>query len=82
LTTAKVFLSYAHVDADKKFVFALHHRLKRDGVECFFDEKSLAPGDNFVLKISTAIDECNYLVMVMSRAYFRADSPRLNGPRS
>jgi TIR domain len=65
-------LSYAHVDADKKFVRELHQRLRRDGIECFFDELSVAPGANFVLKISVAIDECNYLVMVMSRAYFSA----------
>ena len=72
VTAPKVFLSYAHVDADKKFVSALHQLLKRDGIECFFDEVSLAPGDNFVLQISVAIDECNYLVMAMSRAYFSA----------
>jgi TIR domain len=65
-------LSYARVEADKKFVSKLHQRLKRDGIECFFDEVSLAPGANFVLQISEAIDECNYLVMVMSRAYFSA----------
>lgn len=72
MTAPKVFLSYAHVDADKKFVAALHERLKRAGIDCFFDEESLAPGVNFVLKISEAIDECNYLVMVMSGAYFSA----------
>jgi len=72
VTASKVFLSYARVDADKKFVSKLHQRLKRDGIECFFDEVSLAPGANFVLRISEAIDECNYLVMVMSRAYFSA----------
>jgi hypothetical protein len=60
------------VEADKRFVSQLHGRLKRDGVECFFDERSLAPGDNFVLKISEAIDQCNYIVMVMSQAYFNA----------
>lgn len=72
MTAPKVFLSYAHVDADKKFVRELHQRLRRDGIECFFDEDSLAPGANFVLEISQAIDECNYLVMFMSRAYFSA----------
>jgi hypothetical protein len=51
-------------------VAELHKRLERDGIECFFDEESIAPGANFVLKISIAIDECNYLVMVMSPAYF------------
>jgi hypothetical protein len=72
VTAPRLFLSYAHSDADKKFVSALYDRLSRDGIECFFDEVSLAPGANFVLKISEAIDECNYLVMVMSNAYFSA----------
>jgi hypothetical protein len=71
-TPPKVFLSYAHADSDKKFVSALHQRLKRDGIECFFDEVSLVPGDNFVLQISQAIDDCNYLIMVMSQSYFSA----------
>ena len=65
-----VFLSYARVDADKKFVAELYRRLKQDGIECFFDEASLAPGANFVLRISEAIDKCNYFIVVMSTAYF------------
>lgn len=72
MTAPRVFLSYAHTDADKAFVSALFLRLQRDGIDCFFDEMSLAPGANFVLKISEALDACNYLVMVMSRAYFSA----------
>lgn len=72
MTASKVFLSYAHADSDMKFVRDLYERLKHDGIKCFFDEESLAPGDNFVLKISEAIDECNYLIMVMSPAYFSA----------
>lgn len=65
-------MSYAQVDPDREFVRDLYARLQRDGVKCFFDEESLAPGANFVLKISEAIDECNYLVMLMSPAYFSA----------
>jgi hypothetical protein len=72
VTAPKVFLSYARVDSDKQFVSALYARLKKDGIECFFDEESLAPGANFVLQISQAINDCNYLVMIMSRAYFDA----------
>jgi TIR domain-containing protein len=72
VTAPSVFLSYAHVEADKKFACVLHERLKRDGIVCFFDEASIAPGANFVLQISKAIDDCNYLAMIMSRAYFSA----------
>jgi SAM-dependent methyltransferase len=72
VTAPKVFLSYARVDADRKFVSDLYRRLKQDGIDCFFDEVWLAPGANFVLQISEAVEKCNYLVMVMSRAYFSA----------
>jgi hypothetical protein len=72
VTAPKVFLSYAHADADKKFVRVLYQRLKRDGIECFLDEVSLVPGEDFILAISRAIDECNYLVVIMSQAYFSA----------
>ena len=77
-----VFLSYAHEESDKLFVAELHKRLKRDGIECFFDEDLIAPGANFVLTISAAIDECNYLVMVMSPAYFSPLCLPFNHPRT
>ena len=72
MSAPKVFLSYAHSESDREFVKSLYERLEQGGISCFFDEKSLEPGANFILKISEAIDECNYLVMVMSPAYFSA----------
>ena len=70
VTATKVLLSYAR--ADGAFVRRLYERLTSDGVECFFDEQSLVAAENLVLKISDAIDECNYLVIVMPPAYFAA----------
>ncbi len=61
---AKIFLSYSR--KDQAFVEELYRRLTRDGVECFFDKESIQWGDNFVLALEKGIDECEYIVPVLS----------------
>jgi TIR domain len=60
----EVFLS--HSSKDKEFVKELYRRLKRDGVRCFFDIESIGWGDNWVRALERAIDECTYIVFVLS----------------
>ena len=59
-----VFLS--HSSRDKEFVKELYRRLTRDGVRCFFDIESIGWGDNWVRALERAIDECRYIVFVLS----------------
>ena len=59
-----VFLS--HSSKDKEFVRELCRRLKRDGVDCFFDAESIGWGDNRVRALERALDECTYIVFVLS----------------
>jgi len=59
-----VFLS--HSSKDKEFVKELYRRLTRDGVSCFFDIESIGWGDNWVKALERAIDECRYVVFVLS----------------
>lgn len=59
-----VFLS--HSSKDKEFVRELYRRLTRDGVDCFFDEESIEVGDNFVRALELGIDQCKYVVYVLS----------------
>ena len=47
----KVFLSYNR--KDEAFVQELYRRLKRDGVDCFFDKESIQWGENWVLALET-----------------------------
>lgn len=61
---ARVFLS--HSSKDKPFVRELHRRLSRDGLICFFDEKSIEWGANFVVSLERGIDECEFFVAVLS----------------
>ena len=60
----KVFLSYNR--KDEAFVQELYRRLKRDGVECFFDKESIQWGENWVLALERGIDECDQFVPVLS----------------
>jgi hypothetical protein len=60
----EVFLS--HSSKDKEFVKELYRRLTHDGVSCFFDIESIGWGDNWVRALERPIDECKYVVFVLS----------------
>src|SRR5882672_2415205 len=60
----RVFLS--HSGKDKEFVKELYRRLTRDGVSCFFDIKSIGWGENWVRALERALDECEFVVFVLS----------------
>ena len=61
---SRVFLS--HSGKDKDFVRELYRRLTRDGVPCFFDIESIKWGENFVRALERALDECEFVVLVLS----------------
>jgi tetratricopeptide (TPR) repeat protein len=67
---ARVFLS--HSSKDKPFVRELHRRLSRDGLVCFFDEKSIEWGENFVVSLERGIDECEFFVAVRSPEFVQS----------
>ncbi|HEY6251461.1 MAG TPA: toll/interleukin-1 receptor domain-containing protein, partial [Candidatus Angelobacter sp.] len=60
----RVFLS--HSSRDKDFVRELYRRLTRDGVPCFFDIESIGWGQNWVRALERALDECEFVVFVLS----------------
>ena len=60
----RVFLS--HSGKDKDFVRELYRRLTRDGVSCFFDIESIGWGENWVKALERALDECEFVVFVLS----------------
>ncbi len=66
-----VFLSYSHEDED--FVRELYTRLKRDGVDCFFDKVSIGWGRNWVVELEKSIDRCSSIVLVLSPAFFKSE---------
>ncbi len=67
---SKVFLSYSR--QDEEFVRELYTRLKRDGVDCFFDKESIAWSANWVDSLEEAIDVCEFIVFVLSPSCFQS----------
>src|SRR3990172_8925829 len=66
----KVFISYAH--EDKLFVQRLSEILKGQNIEVWLDDFELKVGDNIIDKINKGIDQCDYIIAVLSRAYTKS----------
>jgi acyl-coenzyme A thioesterase PaaI-like protein len=60
----RVFVS--HSSADKDFVRVLVGELKDAGVDVWFDEQQLKPGDSIVAGVSAGLTDSDYLLIVLS----------------
>jgi hypothetical protein len=69
-TTTHVFLSYAGEEAT--FVRAVADELGRRGVETWFDEARLEPGDSFVEGLGKALDSASAVIIFVSTATLRS----------
>ncbi len=69
--TYRVFLS--HSSKDKDFVRELYRRLTRDGVPCFFDAESIGWGQNWVRALERALDQCEFVVFVLSPDFVNSE---------
>jgi len=58
------FISYAHLDS--VFAEKLHSALQRHGVQCFFDSKSLSPGEPFEQTLLEAVAGYDSFVVILS----------------
>jgi hypothetical protein len=61
---ASVFLSHAHLD--KAVARQVYWEFRRHSVDCWFDEAELKPGDSLIQRLQTAIDNTDYLVVLLS----------------
>ena len=59
-----IFLS--HTGADKEWVLTLAASLKALGLRVFVDKLEIGLGDNWVIKLSDALEQSRYLVLVLS----------------
>jgi hypothetical protein len=66
-----VFLS--HSSQDKTVVRALAERLRNDGVNVWFDEKRIDPGNPIDLRIEKGLENSRIFVLVMSPHAFESD---------
>jgi tetratricopeptide (TPR) repeat protein len=70
-----VFLS--HSSKDKIVVRAVAERLRADGLQVWFDEWELKPGDNIPAKIEEGLEHSRVLVLCMSAHAFGSDWAQL-----
>lgn len=70
----KVFISHAH--QDNAFAMRLAEGLKSIGVEVWVDEFAISVGDNLIKKINEGLAKCDYLIVIMSNAYFESSWTR------
>ena len=62
----KVFLSHSVID--KPFVRQLARRFLQSGVQVWLDEAELNVGDSLIQRIAEGIEECDFIVAVISDA--------------
>jgi len=60
----KVFISYAREDA--QMARMLYEDLKNAGLDCWFDEEDLLPGQNWRLEIPNALESCERVCILLS----------------
>jgi small GTP-binding protein len=70
-----VFLS--HSSKDKHIVRPLAERLRNDGLDVWFDEWSIGPGDNIPHKLEEGLEQSRVLVLCMSAHAFGSDWAQL-----
>src|ERR1700675_3862464 len=73
--TFDVFLS--HSSKDKAVVRAVAERLRRDGLQVWFDEWVLKPGDSILAKIEEGLEHSRVLLLCMSANAFGSDWAQL-----
>ena len=59
-------LFLSHASPDKAWVLSLAERLEGLGLRVFVDVLEIGPGDNWVVRLSDALERSRYLVLVLS----------------
>lgn len=72
---AQCFISHASEDKES-FVRLFAHHLKRLGVNVWYDEFSLRPGDSLRRSIDKGLTECEFGVVVLSPSFFAKEWPQ------
>lgn len=70
----KVFLSYARDDKDAARDIAT--RLKREGLDVWFDEWKIDSGDNVAKEVGKALDEAEAMIVLVSPESMKSRSVR------
>ena len=68
-TTSKPHLSVflCHATDDKSLVRKLYERLKDDGIDVWFDDENLLPGQNWDIEIQKAVRQSDVVIICLSK---------------
>lgn len=70
----KVFISYA--SADKVLARKVVAALRQEGMEVWYDEDEIFPGDNWAAKIGQGLEEANAMVVLLTRQALQSEHVR------
>jgi len=73
--SSRLFISHASEDK-ATFVRPLAHALKKRGVNVWYDEFSLKPGDSLRRSIDKGLMECEIGIVVLSQSFFQKEWPQ------
>jgi len=62
----RVFLSYSHADVDREWVRAFAESLRNRGVEVWFDEFEVKPGEPYLEAMEKGLRRSDFIVFVMT----------------
>lgn len=66
MTSPMIFINYDENSGDKVFARQVAADLKEEGLEVWFDEDKLLPGQDHKREISIAIQECSHMIDIVS----------------
>ncbi len=72
----KVFINYA--SADKEMARKLVTALRQEGLDVWYGEDELYPGDNWPAKIGQALEEADAMVVLLTRQALRSEQVHAN----
>ena len=72
--TLKVFLS--HAEKDEVLASQLAEQLERAGLEVLNPYNEIAPGDNWASKVARALEESDFMLILMTPGAMQSDSLR------
>jgi len=70
----KVFISYDHTD--RTLARKIAEALKEAGLEVWYQEDEIYPGDNWAAKMAQGLEAANAMVVVWTRNAFQSDPVR------
>ena len=72
---SRVFLSYS--SKDEQFVRRFYEKLKADGVDCFFDRKSIPVGGEWIEVLERELTACDIYAVFLTPEYFKSKWTKL-----